>query len=106
MNADEGYAALHFESGLLLNVCGSATNVVGFPVGVDDPAAVDRRPGLCFDRLVVRRDAVDVSALTSATHWMNTGHAASACTGPRHITWLSALPFCFAIRSRIAKWNH
>ena len=47
--------------------------------------------------------SADESPFTAATHAMKTGHAVSACTGPRHITWLSALPFCFAIRSRIAK---
>src|SRR5207248_2728658 len=88
-NPADGYAALHGESGLLPKVWRSATNAGALP------------------SFVVQQPSTAAAGFVFvATQSMNADHARSACTGPRHMTWLAAPPFCFAIRSRMAKWNH
>src|SRR5215831_4239996 len=93
-----GKSALHGVFAVLESVCGSEMKVSPF----QQPSWTGLLR-ITFSRCV----PAAVSALYAATHWMNALHAGADGTGfPRHMTWLSALPFHCTRRSRSAKWNH
>src|SRR6267143_1470986 len=99
-NAYDGYSVLHFESGWLLKVVGSAMNFGGV-------VEVSQQPSTTSAGLLRRTfsicEALEVSALTALTHLTIAAQLASLCAGPRHMTWLSAVPLACRMRSRTAK---
>ena len=91
---------LHCESGWLLNVVGSAMKLGGVVEVSQQPSTMSAGLFLRTFSLCV---ALEWSALTASTHLTIAAQLAAPCEGPRHMTWLSALPFACRMRSRTAK---
>src|ERR1700754_2439065 len=83
-----GYRVLHWELGALFKVCGSAMKVGGFVAVFQHPSTMSA--GLFLATFAFGL-VFEVSALIASTQRTIARQLASACAGPRHMMWLSAL---------------